>query len=118
MPGGWTLDTLEKFLDSRIMAVEKNVTTAMAAADKAVTKAETAAEKRFDSVNEFRNAMKDQQSSFADKENTDMRLKTIEARMEQLAGIIRGVTIFASATLGLITAGAAAVTIEVLLRRG
>lgn len=118
MAGGWTLDTLEKFLDSRIVAVEKNVTTAMAAADKAVTKAEVASEKRFDSVNEFRNAMKDQQSSFADKENTDLRLKAIENRLEQLSGIIRGVTIFSSVVVGLITAAAAAISIEVLLRHG
>ena len=37
---------------------------ALQAAEKAVTKAELAAEKRFESVNEFRNQLKDQTGTF------------------------------------------------------
>jgi hypothetical protein len=118
MPGGWTLDTLKEFLDSRIDGLEKNVTTAMAAADKAVSKAEVAAEKRFDSVNEFRNAMKDQQADFADKDNTDLRLKSIEGRLDKAGGVSLGVSISASVIAGIIAATAAVATIEALLRHG
>jgi hypothetical protein len=118
MAGGWTLDTLKEYHDSKINAVEKNVTTAMAAADKAVTKAETAAEKRFDSVNEFRAAMKDQQSSFADKTQTDFRLQSIESKLDKAGGVSLGVSISASIIAGMIAATAAVVTIEVLLRHG
>jgi hypothetical protein len=118
MPSGWTLDTLEKYLDTRIDAVEKNVTTAMAAADKAVTKAEVAAEKRFDSVNEFRSAMKDQQASFADKTQTDFRLAALESKLDKAGGVSLGVSISASVIAGVIAATAAVITIEALLRHG
>lgn len=105
---GWTLWTLKEFLEDKIVqgeartaerfalsklavdaalaAAEKAITAAMAAAEKAVTKAEVAAEKRFDSVNEFRNAMKDQQSTFADKAQTDFRLAALEKRDEVSGG--------------------------------
>jgi hypothetical protein len=118
MACGWTFDTLKEYIDSKIDGLEKNVTTAMAAADKAVTKAETAAEKRFDSVNEFRNAMKDQQTDFADKDNTDLRLKSIESRIDKIGGVSLGVSISASVIAGIIAAVAAVVTIESLLRHG
>jgi hypothetical protein len=113
---GWTLETLKEHLDSRIQAVKDNVTTAMAAADKAVTKAEVAAEKRFDSVNEFRSAMKDQQASFADRQQTDFRLGAIESRLDRAGGVSLGVTISASVISGIIAATAAVATIEVMLR--
>lgn len=113
---GWTLDTLEKYLSSRIDGIKDNTSIAMAAADKAVSKAETAAEKRFDSVNEFREAMKDQQASFADKQQTDFRLKAIEGRLKEIGGVSIGVAVSASVVVGLVTAMAAIVTVEMLLR--
>ena len=118
MGGGWTLDTLKEHLESRIVSTEKSVTIAMAVADKAVTKAEVATEKRFDSVNEFRNAMKDQQNTFADKTQTDFRLAAIEKAMEKIGGVSLGVSISASVIAGIIAATAAVATIEMLLRRG
>lgn len=63
-PHGWTLDTLEKYLTTRIDAVKENVTTAMLAADKAISKAEGSTEKRFESVNEFRQTLSDQAVNF------------------------------------------------------
>ena len=90
----------------------------MAAADKAVSKAEAATEKRFDSVNEFRNAMKDQQNTFADKTQTDFRLGAIERSIEKVGGVSLGVSLSASVIAGMIAATAAVATIEVLLRHG
>jgi len=112
-PRGWTLDTLathltqkiddveirtqERFslakqaIDAALMASEKAISAAMAAAEKAVTKAETAAEKRFDSVNEFRAAMKDQTANFADRDQVDFRLSSIEKKMDNFTGQIAGV---------------------------
>jgi hypothetical protein len=118
MSDQWTLSTLKEYLTSRIDAVEKNVTTAMAAADKAVTKAETAAEKRFDSVNEFRSAMKDQQATFADRAQTDFRLGNIEGRLEKIGGVSLGVSLSASVIAGMVSSIAAIVTIELLLHHG
>jgi len=107
-PRGWTLDTLathltqkiddveirtqERFalskqaVDAALQASEKAISAAMAAAEKAVTKAETAAEKRFDSVNEFRAAMKDQTANFADRDQVDFRLAALEKKLENYAG--------------------------------
>jgi len=112
-PRGWTLDTLathltqkiddveirtqERFslakqaIDAALMASEKAISAAMAAAEKAVTKAETAAEKRFDSVNEFRAAMKDQTANFADRDQVDFRLLSLEKKLDNYAGQISGV---------------------------
>jgi len=113
-PAGWNLDTLAKHLDEKIedveartlerfalarqaidaalQAADKSISAAMAAAEKAVTKAEVAAEKRFDSVNEFRAAMKDQTTNFADKAQVDFRLSVIEKKIENFTGQISGVS--------------------------
>lgn len=50
--------------EQRFKAQEQAVAFALASAEKAVTKAELAAEKRFESVNEFRNQLKDQTGTF------------------------------------------------------
>lgn len=50
--------------EQRFKAQEQAVAFALQAAEKAVTKAELAAEKRFESVNEFRNQLKDQTGTF------------------------------------------------------
>ncbi len=79
-PDGWTFSTLYKH------------TMALADAQKdAVEKADRANEKRFDSVNEFRNTLKDQSATFADKEATDRRLKILEDAHAQDRGKSQGV---------------------------
>ena len=110
---GWTLSTLavhfhqkiedmekrviERFAlakdsqDAALTATEKAISAAMAASEKAISKAEVSAEKRFDSVNEFRNTLKDQQGTFADKAQMDFRLGSIEKKIENWAGQIAGV---------------------------
>lgn len=68
---GWTVDTLRAhietqltdlkiLLDERQVAATTGVTAALAAAEKAVLKAEVASDKRFESVNEFREQLRDQ----------------------------------------------------------
>lgn len=113
-PHGWTIDALavhlsdkiddveartqERFnlskqaVDAALQASEKAISAAMIAAEKAVTKAETAAEKRFDSVNEFRAAMKDQTMNFADRNQVDFRLTAIEKKIDNFSGQIAGVS--------------------------
>jgi len=111
---GWTLDTLAKHFEDKISGVEERtkerfahskqaVDYALAAAEKAVTKAEVAAEKRFDSVNEFRNAMKDQQTSYADKQQTDFRLHAIERKLENYQGQATGIGASWAVLLGVIS---------------
>ncbi len=61
---GIRIDERDRQYSQRFDAQEKAVAAALAAAKEAVTKAEAAAEKRFDSVNEFRNTLKDQTATF------------------------------------------------------
>ena len=65
----------------RFEAQEKAVAAALAAAKEAVAKAEGAAEKRFDSVNEFRSTLKDQQSTLIPRIEVDVRMKALEAKL-------------------------------------
>jgi small-conductance mechanosensitive channel len=65
----------------RFEAQEKAVAAALAAAKEAVAKAETAAEKRFDSVNEFRASLKDQQTTLIPRVEVDVRFKAMEAKV-------------------------------------
>lgn len=57
---------------------------ALASADKAVLKAEVAAEKRFESVNEFRATLSDQQSQLATKTEVNLRFKALEDRVNSV----------------------------------
>ena len=61
---GQRFDAQQMAVKTAMDAAEKAVTAAMAAAEKAVTKAEGASERRFESVNEFRQALTDQTSTF------------------------------------------------------
>lgn len=67
--------------NQRFEAQEKAVAAALAAAKEAVAKAETAAEKRFDSVNEFRASLKDQQITLIPRIEVDVRLKSMDAKI-------------------------------------
>jgi hypothetical protein len=67
--------------NQRFDAQEKAVAAALAAAKEAVAKAEAAAEKRFDSVNEFRAALKDQQGTLIPRTEVDVRLKSMDAKI-------------------------------------
>jgi hypothetical protein len=61
----WTVDTLKEYLDRRFEDQDKAVQAALQAAKEAVDKANTAtSEKRFESINEFRGQLADQQTTF------------------------------------------------------
>lgn len=51
-------------VDAALIAADKAVAAALAGQKEAVIKAENASEKRFESVNEFRNTLSDQQRTF------------------------------------------------------
>ena len=74
----------ERANNQRFDAQEKAVAAALAAAKEAVIKAELAAEKRFESVNEFRNTLKDQQQTLLPRTEADVRLKNIESRINSI----------------------------------
>jgi hypothetical protein len=68
--------------NQRFDAQEKAVAAALAAAKEAVAKAETAAEKRFDSVNEFRSTLKDQQATLMSRSEALAVIKAMEDKIQ------------------------------------
>lgn len=120
-PSAWTIDSLSQHIlrimqerdvryEQRFAGQEKAVNAALIAAKEAVTKAEAAAEKRFDSVNEFRSTLADQQNTFVTRtewdgkhialgERLDLsvqnaldRIGDVASRLDQMAGRSSGFT--------------------------
>jgi hypothetical protein len=105
-PSGWTLETLREHVLTIIEANDKRyeqrfdasqkaielgfsaqksaVDAALAAADRAVIKAEVAAEKRFESVNEFRNTLSDQQRNLIPRSEVDVTVRGISEKIATL----------------------------------
>lgn len=117
-PDGWTLNTLYIHVMEISKSAKEGVSAAMASAEKAILKAETATEKRFDSVNEFRQAMKDQQDSFANKAETNLRLDEMVKRLDRIStgmeissGKASGVVTVALGLAWLVTTGIALLAI-------
>ncbi len=103
---GWSVDTLKEFMmalfaekDNQIaeaaqassqavsaaLAAQKELTNAaLAAAERALLKAEVASEKRFDSVNEFRALVADQQRTLMPRSETEIVLKSLGEQMETM----------------------------------
>jgi len=99
-PDGWTFATLYKHVSMLSEASKEAVTAAIAAAQKAVDKAEGAQQLRNEAQNEWRAAMKDQQATFADKEQTDRRLANLEQALASQTGKERGVGLIGSLIIG------------------
>jgi hypothetical protein len=81
----------------RVDVQEKANNARFDAQEKAVIKAETAAEKRFDSVNEFRNTLKDQQITLMPRSEAmavlkamDDKIQGIDARVSQIVSRSEG----------------------------
>ena len=97
--------------NQRFDAQEKAVAAALAAAKEAVAKAETAAEKRFDSVNEFRSTLKDQQATLMSRSEAlavikamEDKIQTNDARISQVVSRAEGASLLwngISAVVGL-----------------
>lgn len=90
-PDGITLRELAAIMaerqlanNQRFNAQEKAVAAALAAAKEAVVKAEAAAEKRFESVNEFRQQLNDNQARLMTKDEAALRFLPLEERLKLL----------------------------------
>jgi len=79
------IKALEDLCTVRFASQESAVTTAMASAEKAVVKAEMASEKRFESVNEFRNTLADQQRSLMPRTEAEALFKNLAEKIESLS---------------------------------
>jgi len=74
---------------SALAAAKEAVNAAFLAAKEAITKSEIASEKRFESINEFREQLKDQQSTFVTRDLFDVHEKRL-AQLERNEGRIQG----------------------------
>jgi hypothetical protein len=102
------LDDLQELMMAKIEAVEKEITgndrryeerfeamdaktgLALASSKDAVVKAEVATEKRFDSVNEFRETLRDQATTLLPREEAAARFKSMEEKVDQIKKDVEG----------------------------
>lgn len=75
----------DKAIQAALVSQEKAVAAALAAAKEAVAKAETASEKRFDAVNEFRQTLSDQTTTFLRIPEYNAQHKALEEKVNILA---------------------------------
>jgi len=107
METSWTIESLRDFLirlieindkrydqrfadaktavDIAFNAQKESVNSALLSADRAVLKAESAAEKRFDSVNEFRATLADQQRMLMPRAEAEIIFKSLADRIQVLS---------------------------------
>lgn len=71
-------------IDAAFAAQKEAITAALASADRAVSKAEVASEKRFDSVNEFRNTLADQQRTLMPRSEAELLVRTLSDKIDLL----------------------------------
>jgi hypothetical protein len=77
-------DERDRRYEDRFKAMDEKTSLALTSSEKAVTKAETATEKRFDSVNEFRNTLKDQATTFITRPEVDAKFGAMEKDVQGL----------------------------------
>lgn len=74
--------SLKEYFEKRFEASDKAVAAALSAAKEAVAKAENASEKRFDSVNEFRATLSDQQRNLMPRAEVEIQIKALTGRSD------------------------------------
>lgn len=77
-------DAQQKALQDALVGAKENVAAALAAAKEAVVKAEMAADKRFESVNEFRQTLSDQATTFMPRMESNARLDAMSEKIALL----------------------------------
>lgn len=80
-------ETSQKAIETAFNALSESTRAAMASADKAVLKAEAASEKRFESVNEFRSLVTDQQATFMPRKEAESAIGTLEDKIDEMRRI-------------------------------
>jgi hypothetical protein len=102
--------TQTKALDAAFKAAEQAVAVALANAEKATAKAETAADKRFDAVNEFRQVLTDQTSSFIPRVEYDAAHSTVVDQVATMGNRLAALELRLTSRLDRGEGGQAAVT--------
>jgi hypothetical protein len=74
--------SLDAALQAQLLAFKENTALAFTASEKAIDKANEAAEKRFESVNEFRQTLTDQTSTFMPRAQVEALLKAVNDKVD------------------------------------
>lgn len=122
----WTVGTLYAHFDARLRDMRESIGNAIASADKAVSKAEAATERRFESVNEFRNTLKDQAATFITRNDYDSRNQAVADKIAALEtrlnahdsltkGRSQGISAIGAIVLGALAGLASAATMSAML---
>jgi len=77
-------DAQAKALEAAFQTAKEAVQAALSAADRAVSKAELAADKRFESVNEFRKTLDDQQRTLMPRSEVQVTVQRLEEKLLSL----------------------------------
>ena len=85
-------DASEKAIAIQFATQIAAVNAALAAADRAVQKAEAANEKRFESVNEFRGLVADQQRTLMPREESMVLFHSLTDKIDKLEKIMDGIS--------------------------
>jgi hypothetical protein len=81
----WTILSLKEYLETILEEREKQVYEKFISLDRAVTKAEVASDKRFESVNEFRGTLTDQQRTLIPRMEYEVAHMALIEKLEQLS---------------------------------
>lgn len=84
---GWTVDTIREHLNAVIREKDAQYQDRFDSMERAVAKAEVASEKRFDSVNEFRSTLADQQRTLMPRTETEVKFGSVYERLSKLEEI-------------------------------
>lgn len=72
----------DKRYEDKFRAADEKTSLALAASDKALTKAEAATERRFESVNEFRDTLRDQAGTFITRAEVNAKNSAYDDKLE------------------------------------
>jgi hypothetical protein len=78
----------EKATAAALSAQRQAIDAALVATERAVSKAEMATEKRFESVNEFRQTLDNQQRTLATRTEVEVEIRGIKEKIEVLQGLV------------------------------
>lgn len=76
--------TVKEYFESQIAWLDKYFHAKIHSIDEAVNKAEAALSKRLESMNEFRDSLKDQAARLATKTEVEMQITALEQRLQRL----------------------------------
>jgi len=80
----WNVESLKEYFDLAIANLEEKIEQKFCSVKESVNKAESAHDRRLDSMNEFREQLRDQQQTFVEKSTYMSDLKNLNEKINDL----------------------------------